>query len=81
MPKSVSTNCCFKVLEIYSHLKDPTFIRAYRYCSETLHFCNKTTADKLENVNERAIRFVFKDRYTTYEVLLAKLGLLTLRHE
>jgi hypothetical protein len=32
-------------------------------------------------VNERAIRFVFKDRYAPYEELLTKLGLSTLRHE
>ena len=43
-------------------------------------FCNKTTADKLEKVNERAIRFVSKDRYTPYEKLLARLGLSSLRH-
>ena len=53
----------------------------FKYCSETWHFCNKTTADKLEKANERAIRFVFKDRYTPYEELLAKLGLSSLRHE
>ena len=38
----------------------------FNYCSETWHFCNKTTADKLEKVNERAIRFVFKDRLQVY---------------
>jgi hypothetical protein len=31
----------------------------FDYCSETWHFCIKTLTDKLEKVNERAIRFVF----------------------
>ena len=53
----------------------------FKCCSETWHFCNKTTADKLEKVNEHAISFVFKDRYTPYKELLAKLGLSSLRHE
>ena len=53
----------------------------FKYCSETWHFCNKTTANKIEKVNERAIRFVFKDRYTPYEEPLAKLELSNLRHE
>ena len=28
------------------------------YCSETWHFCSKNSADKLEMVNKRALRFV-----------------------
>ena len=44
----------------------------FNYCAETWHFCNKTSADKLEKVNERAIRFVFKDKSAPYEELLKK---------
>ncbi|CAB3994347.1 RNA-directed DNA polymerase from mobile element jockey, partial [Paramuricea clavata] len=67
--------------EIRSNIYTCFIAPHFRYCSETWHFCNKITADKLEKVNERAIRFVFKDRYAPYEELLAKLGLSTLRHE
>jgi hypothetical protein len=68
--------------EIRSNIYTCFIAPHFRYCSETWHFCNKITADKLaEKVNERAIRFVFQDRCIPYEELLAKLGLLTLRHE
>ena len=35
--------------------------RQINYFSETWHFCNKNSADKLEMVNKRALRFVFRD--------------------
>ena len=39
-----------------------SFIEPYfNYCAQTWHFCNKSLAEKLEKVNERAIRFVFRD--------------------
>ena len=34
----------------------------FNYCSETWIFCSKSAADKLEKLNERAIRFVFRDK-------------------
>ena len=42
----------------------------YNYCAETWHFCSKSSLNKLEKVNERAIRFVFKDKNTPYCDLL-----------
>ena len=42
----------------------------FDYCAQTWHFCNKSLAEKLEKVNERAIRFVFRDKHITYEELL-----------
>ncbi|CAB4024927.1 Hypothetical predicted protein, partial [Paramuricea clavata] len=52
-----------KELDNHKKLKQYAKVDQYfkAYCSETWHFCNKITADKLEKVNERAIRFVFKD--------------------
>ena len=47
----------------------------FNYCSETWKFCSKSAADKLERLNERAIRFVFRDKYTSYLELLNALGL------
>ena len=31
----------------------------FDYCAQTPHFCNKDSAEKLEKVNERAVRFGF----------------------
>ena len=87
MPESVSTNCCFKEYEKYTPIRNKIqhLYTLYRTAFQVLFwnlFCNKITADKLvEKVNEHAICFVFKDRYTPYEELLAKLGLSTLRHK
>ena len=43
----------------------------FNYCSETWHFCNKKSADKLELVNKRALRFVFRDKSSPYEELVS----------
>jgi hypothetical protein len=68
--------------EIRSNIYTCFIAPHFRYCSETWHFCNTITTDKLaEKVNKRAIRFVLKDRCIPYEELLAKLGHSTLRHE
>ena len=53
----------------------------YNYCAETWHFCSKNSLNKLEKVNERAIRFVFKDKNTSYCDLLKQLGRATLAEE
>ena len=45
----------------------------FNHSSETRHFCSKGTTDKLEKINERAIRFVFRDKHTKYEELLREL--------
>ena len=50
----------------------------FDYCAQTWHFCNKASAEKLEKVNERAVRFVFRDKRTPYEELLSVLGRKTL---
>ena len=53
----------------------------FNYCSETWNFCSKSAADKLERLNERAIRFVFRDKYTSYSELLNALGLSSLKQQ
>ena len=53
----------------------------FNYCSETWNFCGKSAADKLERLNERAIRFVFKDKSTSYSELLSALGLSSLKQQ
>ena len=53
----------------------------FNYCSETWHFCSKKSADKLEMVNKRALRFVFREKSTPYEELLNRIGLPSLREQ
>ena len=43
--------------------------------------CSKGATDKLEKISKRAIRFVFRDKYTKYEELLRQLGLSTLQNQ
>ena len=38
----------------------------FNYCAESWHFCSKSSVTKLGKVNERAIRFVFKEKSTPY---------------
>ena len=45
----------------------------FNYCFETWHFCSKGATEKLEKINERAIRFVFRDKHTKYEEPLRQL--------
>ena len=40
------------------------------YCSTVWHFCRKGDSDKLEKLNERALRTVFQDKSSSYETLL-----------
>lgn len=51
------------------------------YCSETWNFCSKSAADKLERLTERASRFVFRDKHTSYSELLNALGLSSLKQQ
>lgn len=53
---------------------DFCIVAHFDYRSDVWHFCSKTGSDKLEKVNERALRFVFKDRGSSYSDLLKKLG-------
>ena len=43
--------------EIRKTIYMPFIAPHFNYCAESWHFCNKTSATKLEKVNERAIRF------------------------
>ena len=54
----------------------------FNYCSETWHFCHKNITAKLEKVNERALRFVFNEKQTSYcELILDKIGLPSLANQ
>ena len=45
------------------------------------HFCNKSATAKLEKVNERALRFVFNEKQTSYCELLNRIGLPSLENQ
>ena len=49
-----------------------------QYCSIMWHNCLKQDSDELEKINERAIRAVYDDYHSTYDVLLKKAGRTTL---
>ena len=48
------------------------------YCHQVWNFCTKSDRRKLERIQERALRIVFKDKSATYYELLKKAGLTTL---
>ena len=48
-----------------------SFIRSnFEYCPLVWHFCGKTNNNKLEKINERALRILYKDYESTYRDLL-----------
>ncbi len=56
-----------------------TFILSnFNYCPIVWHFCGKTSTKKIEAIQERALRFMFNDKKTTYDSLLEKCGYNTL---
>ena len=46
----------------------------FNYCAETWNFCSKGVTTKLEKLNERALRFVYRDYSSSYETLLKQSG-------
>ena len=69
----LNSNCCSISFNSASFT-----VPHFDYCSQTWHFCNKGSAKKKDEVNERAIRFVFRDKNTTYEERLELLDRRTL---
>ena len=53
----------------------------FDYCAQTWHLCNTCSAEKLEKGNERAVRFVFRDKHITHEERLKLLGRRTLMEQ
>ena len=60
-------------IDIYRAFIAPHF----NYCSESWNHRGKRGCAKLEKINERALRFVTRDKSTTYETLLKQLNLLS----
>ena len=50
------------------------------YCDIVWHFCKSSDKKKVERIQERALRAVFKSKSETYNELLTKAGLPSLHH-
>ena len=56
-----------------------TFILSnFNYCPIVWHFCGKVSTKKIEKIQERALRFMFKDENSSYDTLLQRCGYDTL---
>ena len=51
----------------------------FNYCPLIWHFCGESNTKKLEKIQERALRFIYNDSYSSYENLLEKSELPSLR--
>jgi hypothetical protein len=50
-----------------------TFILSnFNFCPLACHFCNKSNTSKLEKIQARALRFIYEDYGSTYDELLEK---------
>ena len=47
----------------------------FYYCGQVWHHCGARNSKKLERVNERALRYVFKDKTAPYKELLQRIGI------
>ena len=50
----------------------------FNFCPLIWHFCSKGNTEKLEKVHFRALKFIFQDFNSSYEILLEKAGTTTL---
>ena len=44
----------------------------FNYCPLTWHFCGEKNTKKIEKIQERALRFIYRDYDSSYESLLMK---------
>ena len=47
----------------------------FQYCPLVWHFCGKQNNDKMEYIQERALRIVFNDHVSSYHELLSRAGI------
>ena len=47
----------------------------FYYCGQVWHHCGARNSKKLERVNERALRYVFKDKTAPYKELSRRIGI------
>ena len=51
----------------------------FNYCPLVWHFCGEVNTKKVENIQERALRFIYEDYSASYDELLTKSKLLSLK--
>ena len=51
----------------------------FNYCPLTWHFCGEVNTKKIEKIQERALRFIYSDYSSSYESLLIKSQLPSLK--
>jgi hypothetical protein len=61
--RHLSTQC--KLLIYHSFI-----LSNFNYCSLTWHFCNERSTQKMERIQERALRFIYNDYLSPYITLL-----------
>ena len=47
----------------------------FNFCPMAWHFCSKTSTNKMEKIQERALRFIYDDQNSSYDELLHKANL------
>ena len=53
-------------------LLDSFIFSNFNYCSLVWHFCSATLSQKIEKLQERALRLLYNDSYSSYNSLLLK---------
>jgi hypothetical protein len=51
----------------------------FNYCPVIWHFCSEANTKKMENIQERALKFIYNENHFTYEELLVKSKLPSLK--
>ena len=51
----------------------------FKYCPLVWHFCGEVNTEKIEKIQERALRFIFQDCNSSYDTLLGKSQLPSLK--
>ena len=69
--KFLSTSARLKIYKSYIYSN-------FSYCPLAWIFCGKVNSNKLEKLQERALRFVFKDLGSSYDDLLIRANMLPL---
>ena len=51
----------------------------FNYCPVICHFCSEANTKKIEKIQERALKFIYNENHSTYEKLLDKSKLPSLK--
>ena len=70
-----------RILDVESKLSFfKSFVRSnFLYCPIIWHFCSQESSNKLEKIQERALRFVYGDKDSSYQDLVTKANVSTVK--